>query len=415
MSIASQLSFSTATSLVGGATGSIPYQSANSSTVFVPIGTNGYLLQSNGTTATWVIASGITSGNATAADTVKTVGQPASASYYPTFVDANNASSTAELLYTTSSFVINPNTGNVGIGVSSTQAKLDTTTLNVGVGNGAVSGTVARFNTVNANINGLVLSNWTGSATTQGPRIAFDNSGQGTFTIGGGNGTNTFDIATTWGTPLVRVDGSGNVNIGTFTTSIAKKLTVVGEGNFSDASNNTRLYMGFGTIPATGGTGSYVFNADNSPFVFGTTNLERMRIAAGGNVLIGTVTDSGYKLEVSGSFAATTKSFVINHPTQPGMKLRYGSLEGPENGVYIRGKLAGTNTIELPEYWTKLVDPNSITVSLTPIGKHQDLYVADIANNVVTVGNGNILSKAINCFYVVYGERADVDKLVVEI
>ena len=97
------------------------------------------------------------------------------------------------------------------------------------------------------------------------------------------------------------------------------------------------------------------------------------------------------------------------------MKLRYGSLEGPENGVYVRGKLTGSNKIELPEYWTKLVDPNSITVSLTSIGKHQDLYVADIANNVVTVGNGNILSKAINCFYVVYGERADVDKLVVEI
>jgi len=37
------------------------------------------------------------------------------------------------------------------------------------------------------------------------------------------------------------------------------------------------------------------------------------------------------------------------------LKLRYGSLEGPENGVYVRGK-ANQTTIELPDYWTGLVD-----------------------------------------------------------
>ena len=51
-----------------------------------------------------------------------------------------------------------------------------------------------------------------------------------------------------------------------------------------------------------------------------------------GNVGIGT-SNTSYKLHVVGSFAATTKSFVIDHPTKSDMKLRYGSLEGPENGV----------------------------------------------------------------------------------
>jgi hypothetical protein len=117
-------------------------------------------------------------------------------------------------------------------------------------------------------------------------------------------------------------------------------------------------------------------------------------------------------VNVSGTLSATSKSFLIDHPTKPGMKLRYGSLEGPENGVYIRGKLKGKNKIELPEYWTKLVDPDSITVTLTPIGMNQKLYVADISNNVVTVANEY---SEINCFFVVYGERVDIDKLVVEI
>ena len=132
----------------------------------------------------------------------------------------------------------------------------------------------------------------------------------------------------------------------------------------------------------------------------------------GGNVGIGTSAPV-YTLQVVGSFAATTKSFVIDHPTKPGMKLRYGSLEGPENGVYVRGRLKG-NTIELPEYWTKLVDPDSITVNLTPIGKHQNLYVLCIKDNVVHVENSGLFPSKIDCFYTVYGERVDVDKLVVE-
>jgi hypothetical protein len=106
---------------------------------------------------------------------------------------------------------------------------------------------------------------------------------------------------------------------------------------------------------------------------------------------------------------------VITHPTRPGMKLRYGSLEGPENGVYVRGRLNGSNTIILPDYWTNLVDANSITVNLTPIGRHQNLYVEDISNNTVTVGNSNLLNKEINCFYTVFAERRDVGKLEVEI
>lgn len=137
-------------------------------------------------------------------------------------------------------------------------------------------------------------------------------------------------------------------------------------------------------------------------------------VIIGGNVGIKT-NNPAYTLEVAGSFAAQTKSFVIDHPTKPGMRLRYGSLEGPENGVYVRGRLTGNNTIELPDYWTKLVDPNSITVDLTPVGKHQKLYVERIENNTVVVGNGNLFGKDVDCFYTVWAERCDVEKLTVEI
>ena len=60
---------------------------------------------------------------------------------------------------------------------------------------------------------------------------------------------------------------------------------------------------------------------------------------------------------------ATTKSFLIPHPSKEGMKLQYASLEGPENGVYVRGTTKET-FITLPDYWRDLVHNNSITVSL---------------------------------------------------
>ena len=119
-------------------------------------------------------------------------------------------------------------------------------------------------------------------------------------------------------------------------------------------------------------------------------------------------------LTVNGSVSATSKSFLIPHPTKDGMMLRYGSLEGPENGVYVRGRLTNENVIRLPEYWTKLIDPNSITVQLTAIDRHQKLYVESIEDNKVYVANDGFFSTEINCFYFVQAERNDIDKLQVE-
>ena len=137
---------------------------------------------------------------------------------------------------------------------------------------------------------------------------------------------------------------------------------------------------------------------------------EKLRITSVGNVGIGT-TNPGYKLEVVGSFAATTKSFIIPHPTKKGYKLRYGSLEGPENGIYVRGKSNGS-VIELPEYWVKLVDKDSITVSLTPFGKPGSIWVERIEGNKIYVGRE---ADSLEYFYMVLAERADVDKLEVEV
>lgn len=115
-------------------------------------------------------------------------------------------------------------------------------------------------------------------------------------------------------------------------------------------------------------------------------------------------------LTVNGLMSAITKSFVIDHPTKEGMKLRYGSLEGPENGVYVRGKLKGSNVIELPDYWVGLVDEDSITVNVTPYGNYNEIWVTEIKDNTVILDS----VYEINCFFTVFAERKDVDKMIVE-
>lgn len=122
-------------------------------------------------------------------------------------------------------------------------------------------------------------------------------------------------------------------------------------------------------------------------------------------------TFSDQDLTVSGALSATTKSFVIDHPSKPGHKLRHGSLEGPENGVYVRGKCDGQTSFKLPDYWADLVDQESITVQLTSIGGKQDLWVEDIQGQTVTIGSSNPAPKY---FYIAHAERVDVEKFEVE-
>mgnify|MGYP003124452853 CR=1 FL=1 len=103
--------------------------------------------------------------------------------------------------------------------------------------------------------------------------------------------------------------------------------------------------------------------------------------------------------------------FIIDHQKRDKKKLKYISLSGPENGVYYRGKLKGSKTIQLPEEWEWLVDPTTVTVNLTPVGSPQLLFVKGIQGREIVIESHTVLP--INCHFTVYGERADVPKAVV--
>jgi hypothetical protein len=128
---------------------------------------------------------------------------------------------------------------------------------------------------------------------------------------------------------------------------------------------------------------------------------------------IGVFTNCTATLGVFSSVAAPFKFFDIPHPTKSGYRLVHTCLEGPEIGVYYRGRLVNSNVIELPEYWRGLVDAETITVSLTPHTFYQELYVKSIEwGTIIKIINN--CGGPVDCSYVVYAERKDVPKLKIE-
>ena len=176
----------------------------------------------------------------------------------------------------------------------------------------------------------------------------------------------------------------------------------------SDGSNNN-VYK-TGTLGLLSGLGTQLYlnqdnNATGGPLTIRAMNAQTSNLTEWRNVAGTTVLAS---MSTTGLFSAVSKSFDIQHPTKPDMRLRYGSLEGPENGVYVRGNTK-ENVITLPDYWTGLVDGSTITVSLTSVGKFQKVYLKKIEGNKIYIGG-----KVKEISYVIFGERKDTPKLIVE-
>ena len=161
----------------------------------------------------------------------------------------------------------------------------------------------------------------------------------------------------------------------------------------------------------------------NALLISGGSSVDTIRVV--GDMHVTGSVDCGNKGRLAAAFAVARalppKSFDIEHPIKgKGWRLRYVCLEGPEAAVYYRGRLKESNVINLPEHWKNLVHEDSITVQLQPIGSNQNLVIQEFNNEFIVIAedstNTDLITdlSTIDCFYHVYGERKDVNPVLVE-
>lgn len=104
--------------------------------------------------------------------------------------------------------------------------------------------------------------------------------------------------------------------------------------------------------------------------------------------------------------------FDMPHPNKKGWRLRHVCIEGPEIAVYCRGKVPEDGIINLPSYWEGLINPEDMTINITPMGHWQELFVKEIRWGKQVVVRNNA-GGAINANYHIIARRLD-DDLIVE-
>lgn len=205
-------------------------------------------------------------------------------------------------------------------------------------------------------------------------------------------------------------------------TNAERSLFVKGDSKFiGDGQTENSVYITTNTENSTKGERSLLVEGD-SKFVGDGRTENAVRIE--------NPTNESYPLYVDGNAYfnhpnigdlsqrfntadARPKPFDMTHPSLgEGHRLRYACIEGPEVGVYFRGRVKNTTEIDLPWYWKDLIHIDSISVQLQPIGAHQDIIIKRWdSEKIYLQSNAGI---PIDCFYHVYAERKDVNSLIVE-
>jgi hypothetical protein len=217
--------------------------------------------------------------------------------------------------------------------------------------------------------------------------------------------------------------GTNNANyVQILGSASGNSVAINAQGTDTDISISL-VPKGTGTVIIPAGTLSVISGTNNGILYLNSSGIvttDSGLTFTGTNVGIGTSSPS-YKLHVVGSFAATTKSFLIDHPTKIGMKLRYGSLESPYHGVRLTGEatlLDNMAIIKLPEYIHGLCKKEGSQVQITNIRHSKIIWVEDIDidndNFTVAIDRDENDKKEYSFYWSFTAIRKDIEDMVVE-
>jgi len=144
-------------------------------------------------------------------------------------------------------------------------------------------------------------------------------------------------------------------------------------------SSGASLFFCSSITPAPYASALGFWNYQSGPIALATSSTERMRVSAGGNVLINTTTDAGFKLDVNGTARVNSSTFLCAQSTSGG------------NGVNIGTQSLGTIDInqrilqvDAGLYPTIIVNANNVvkgTVSANGFSSVLSMFVGTITNH----------------------------------
>jgi hypothetical protein len=199
-------------------------------------------------------------------------------------------------------------------------------------------------------------------------------------------------------------------------------LTAINAGNSFLSSNSAgtaltyRQFLAGSGVTLSFNASSITFTASGTLSGSGTSGYVPLWTDGGTSLTDSIMQQSGNTLVVAGSIKAQTKSFKIQHPLDPNKYLEHGSLEGPEHGIYQRGRASGKGTVQvdLPDYF-QVLSENDISVHITSRIPN-NLYVSESNSKFFKVKRVNSIflrNEYIEFDYFVIGERTDI-KLIIE-
>ena len=345
------------------------------------------------------------------------------------FLDSDNGGFYGSAVNTSSGFA-NPSTGCAGAGVITTGAygggillvdgTYDWAIYDVGstlyfgsaVSLGAITSrmslttagtlTITGSNFVAGNVNCNTYNNYANTAN-----IIY-RSGASTI-VGNGNTLTINDSASS--------SFAGSLSATTYTTAAT---TGNGYGFWTSSANTYGIQMSQAADVTYGGRVSGETTSDyNMYFAMGSGGTNRgWNFKLSGTTTVVTGIDASGNIRTIGSLTAISKSFLIDHPTKPDMKLQYGSLESPYHGVRLTGEgivINGKCVVELPEYIHGLCKQEGAQVQITNYKHGKLLWVEDInIDNDFFIVKSECEDKELSFFWSFTGIRKDIDNLLVE-
>jgi hypothetical protein len=189
------------------------------------------------------------------------------------------------------------------------------------------------------------------------------------------------------------ISSGGGVRGSDSESSVGATYGVFAEGHSADL--NSAAVYGF-AFQGTGNAGLFVNIGAASSFI--ATRV--------GGINYGLYTDQrirGGSLDIVG----LPKNFVAPHPEDPGLEIRYASVEAPTVDVCFRGTASlvnGSASIEVPDHFRYTAREGTYMTTLTPVGRPAALWVEQEGPDGIAVrGSGSA-----RFHYVVWAERAEI-------